>query len=158
MSENTISISKDEVNEYIQQARDSTAEQGLERIALMYAENLTYVAGDEPLTDGDYIPQRFLPNETWGSSERPMRSLTDRISDEIAEAFCKQSVRYKHAVAEVASSSKLLIAAIAGYVASHVGIAIAVIAALVASLLRIVSLIGVSVFCKQWKASKHSNQ
>jgi hypothetical protein len=70
---------------------------------------------------------------------------------EIHEALCVRSRRYKAAVAELAHNAKLLIAAIAGYLAAVFGVATAIIAALVAATLRLVLAMGMSVFCQKFK-------
>lgn len=126
---------------------------GTERFALRYADNLTYVTAEEPLPPDDCIPARFRPAETWGNMFQPMNKLTNMIVGELSEALCKQSARYRHLVSDLKGNSKLLITAIAGWIAGTLGIAVAVVAALVAALLRLALVIGVSVFCKQWKAS-----
>jgi hypothetical protein len=50
----------------------------------------------------------------------------------------------------IKSNVKLLIGAIAGYVAAVLGVSVAVIAAQVAALLRFVLKIGVGVFCARY--------
>src|ERR1700722_6454183 len=154
----TFSISKDEVDQYIREANEGEEYYGLERSVLMYAGGLAYITGAEPLPDDDYLPERLRPGVIWGNSGPPITLWTNLVSDELAEAFCKRSARYRHEVSELASGSKLLIVAVAGYIAGHIGIAVGVIAALVAALLRVVSMMGVSVFCKHWQASKHKQK
>lgn len=75
----------------------------------------------------------------------------DLILKEIHTALCKKSKRYSKEVAALKHSGEVLILAISAGVAKAIGVNIVVIAALVAALLRIMVLMGISVFCKNYE-------
>ena len=64
-------------------------------------------------------------------------------------ALCTRSKKYTKEVTALKQNARLLIAAIAGYVAASAGVTKAVIAALVAAILRFVLAIGRSAFCER---------
>jgi hypothetical protein len=78
-------------------------------------------------------------------------SWRDAILQEIHLALCERSSKYAKEVKALGSNGRLLIGAIAGYVAAVIGWSVAVIAALVAALLRLFLIMGVSVFCKMYR-------
>jgi len=71
------------------------------------------------------------------------------ILSEIHLALCVRNKKYAKEIATLKNNAKLLISAIAGYVAAAVGAVEAIIAALVAAMLRIVLSMSQSVFCRR---------
>ena len=89
--------------------------------------------------------------ELAGGAPPPSSPWRDVILQEIHLALCEHSKKYAKEVKALASNGRLLIGAIAGYVAAILGWSVAVIAALVAALLRLIFKMGVSVFCKMYR-------
>jgi hypothetical protein len=73
------------------------------------------------------------------------------ILQEIHAAICGRDRKYRREVTALKKNGRLLIGAIAGYVAASLGVVTAVIAALVAAILRMVVVMGITVFCKKFK-------
>ena len=72
------------------------------------------------------------------------------ICNEIYSALCKKDRRYRAEVKELWSNCRLLVAAIAGYIAAQVGLATAIVSALTAVTLRLILLVGKNAFCEYW--------
>jgi hypothetical protein len=73
------------------------------------------------------------------------------IFSEIHVALCTRRKKYASEVKALKNNSRLLIGAIAGYVAATVHATVAVIAALVAAFLHLVVKIGIATFCQRFR-------
>jgi hypothetical protein len=74
-------------------------------------------------------------------------SIRRLVLREPGKALCEKSPRYRKAIADLKRNGSLLIAGVAGYVASKFGLAVGVVTALVAALLRLILQMGVAAFC-----------
>jgi hypothetical protein len=143
------------VNDYIKRAR-LVAMTPTEKAAVEAADKLAH---QEPAVDRK---SRRLPK-----GKRPLQQITpDSIghqspADEIEGwkalifkqlymALCKHSRKYATEVSVFKRGAELLIGAVAGYVASSLGVGVAVVAALVAAALRFVLKIGLGAFCERF--------
>lgn len=144
-------ISPELVNRYIEGAKPF-AESEAELLAIELAAEWNSPAPKyrgERGSIGKYIPEmKFAADK----AAEEVLSWRNSILQEIHAALCKGSTRYKKYVGQVRDNANLLIGGIAVYIAGEIGVAVAVVAALVASLLRMVFLMGLSVFCKRFKA------
>ena len=84
--------------------------------------------------------------------QKEVRAWYDLIFEEIHSALCTRSTRYKKQMAVLRHSGEVLILYIASTVAKKLQVNVVVVAAPVAALLRMISAMSVSVFCKRFDA------
>jgi hypothetical protein len=151
------------VNEYIKRARKA-ARSPSEREAVAEASILTAEKGKgRPRPRvlslgmlGDQLDDLFWTGRislgTISRETREVLSWKDAILREIHIALCRGSRKYAKEVATLKSNGRLLIGAIAGYVAASIGVSVVVTAALVATCLHVVLKVGVSAFCERYRS------
>lgn len=145
---NLESINRSLVNEYIRSAHGHKARGNRELLALEYAAELNRIGMHRP-TYEIYAAAAPAPKESETLEVLAWHAL---ILREIHAAICLRDKKYRREVSALRDNGRLLIAAVAGYVAASLGVVTAVIAALVAAILRLVVAMGTTVFCKKLSA------
>lgn len=143
------SITRDLANEYIRAPRFVVGTlRRTEQLALEHAAELNRIGMSEP-TFEIFAAAASKPKEPEMLEVLAWQAL---ILKEIHVAICGRDKKYRREVTALKENGRLLIGAIAGYVAASFGVVTAVIAALVAAILRMVVVMGITVFCKKFKA------
>jgi hypothetical protein len=140
-------ITRELVSRYIEGAQPF-AESKTERLAIQLAAELNTPS---PKRRSARNPRKEKPKKK-SKTDKKIRSWQELIWQEIHAVLCTSTSRCRKQVATLKNNTDLMIWTIAAYIAGKIGIAVAVVAALVASLLRLVSSMGVSVFCKRFAA------
>ena len=94
-----------------------------------------------------------------------LRIVLRHISREFYKALCINDEKYRSEVSVLSEGSKMLLAAISGYVAAKVNIETAIISAMGSALLILISKLGVNAFCEycsenmyDWFPEEHNSQ
>jgi hypothetical protein len=143
-------LTRELVNRYIESAQPFV-ESKAEQLAIELASRLNSPAKHRR----ERNPKRKFVAEMHCATDKPAAEVLawqDLALKELHIALCTRSSRYRKQVDALKHNSNLLIASIAGYLAGSIGVAVAIVAALVAALLRLVCSMGISIFCKKFKA------
>jgi hypothetical protein len=155
-----IEISEKLVDQYIQRAL-LLAESSADRLAirLAFTINVQVTNGTTHLQRGVYVGEIYASSHKIEpahreieSAARTVHSWRDAVLQEIHETLCTKKKRPKKLTGANKQSVDGLVTMIAVAVATHVGVAVPIIATLVAALLRFVLSIGISAFCKRFRA------
>jgi hypothetical protein len=141
-------VSREIVKEYVKRARKSaktpSQQSAVAQAALLIEERGNLFAfGLQEL-----FPKQRQRNPSSISPEVPWRNA---ILKEVHIALCSRSRKYAKEMAALKGNVKLLIGAIAGYVAASIDGSVAIIAALVAAFLHVIFKVGVSAFCERYR-------
>ena len=152
-------MEKELVRQYINDGLEAKPSIAYERQILLdlerYMDTVTAKVGDETVLDGflerDQNLRQFrskAKDQTHGEFEQ--ESLKYCIFREFYLAFCKNDARYRKEVKELTKNTKLIIAAVAGGIATSVGLAVAVVSALTAAAVWLILKVGMNVFCQRY--------
>jgi len=159
-------MEKELVQQYINDGLEAKPSTAYERQILLdierYMETVTVKIGDETVLDGflerDENLKQFrakVKGQTPGGFEA--ESLKYCIFREFYLAFCENDAKYRTEVKELAKNTKLIVAAVAGGIATSVGLAVAVVSALAAAALWLILKVGMSVFCQRYASLFRAN-